>query len=234
MKIALLGYGKMGKAIEEIALKRNHKIVFILDKEIKKGNLKDADIAINFSVPNAAKENIMIALNFSIPVVSGTTGWIDNLDTVKDFCNKKKTGFIYASNFSIGVNIFFKLNQVLAKFMNNNNNYKVKIEETHHIKKLDSPSGTAISLANEIISNSNYLSWKINDSNENSIPILASREGDVPGNHSVKYFSNIDEIQISHTAHSREGFAFGALIAAEWLVNKKGVFNMSDVLNLKN
>ena len=234
MKIALLGYGKMGKAIEKIALKRNHEIIFLLDKTIKKGKLSDADLAINFSIPDSAYDNIMMALKLKIPVVSGTTGWLKSYDKIKRFCEERKLSFLYSSNFSIGVNLFFKLNSYLANLMNNNKEYIVKIDETHHINKIDKPSGTAISLAEDIISNSDYNNWKLNNVNHNNKDILIDsiRKDEIPGTHNIKYISKIDEIKISHIANSREGFAFGAIIAAEWLINKKGVFSMKDVLDI--
>ena len=234
MKIALLGYGKMGKAIEKIALKRNHEIIFLSDKNIKKGELSDADVAINFSIPDSAYDNIMMALELNIPVVSGTTGWLKSYDKVKKYCLENNLSFLYSSNFSIGVNLFFKINQNLAKLMNNYKEYIVEIEETHHIKKLDKPSGTAISIAEDIISNSDYNNWKLNDVNNSHSNILINsiRKDDIPGTHNITYSSKIDEIKISHIANSREGFAFGAVIASEWLKNKKGVFSMKDVLNI--
>lgn len=232
MKIALLGYGKMGKAIEEIALKRNHKIIFLLDNKIKKGKLSNADVAINFSIPDSAYDNIMMALELKIPVVSGTTGWLKDYDKIKKFCIKNNLSFLYSSNFSIGINLFFKLNQFLAKLMNSNKEYKVKIDETHHINKLDKPSGTAISLAEDIISHSDYNNWKLNEVNDGAILINSKRKDDIPGTHNIKYSSKIDQIKISHIANSREGYAFGSIIAAEWLIGKKGVFGMKDVLDL--
>ena len=234
MKIALLGYGKMGKAIEKIAQKRNHKIIFLLDKNVKKGKLSDADVAINFSIPNSAYDNIMMALELKIPVVSGTTGWLRSYDKIKKYCLENNLSFLYSSNFSIGVNLFFKINQHLAKLMNNYKEYKVKIDEIHHINKLDKPSGTAISIAEDIISNSNYNNWKLDNikNSKSDILINSIRKDDIPGTHKIKYSSKIDEIIISHIANSREGFAFGAIIASEWLINKKGVFNMNDVLDI--
>ena len=234
MKIALLGYGKMGKAIEKIALKRNHEIIFLLDKNIRKGKLSNADVAINFSIPDSAYDNIIMALELNIPVVSGTTGWLKSYDKVKKYCLENNLSFLYSSNFSIGVNLFFKINQNLAKLMNNYKEYIVEIEETHHIKKLDKPSGTAISIAEDIISNSNYNNWKLNEVNNSHSTILINsiRKDDIPGTHNITYSSKIDEIKISHIANSREGFAFGAVIASEWLKNKKGVFSMKDVLNI--
>ena len=232
MKIALLGYGKMGKAIEKIALNRNHKIIFLLDNKIKKGKLSNADVAINFSIPDSAYDNIMMALELKIPVVSGTTGWLKDYDKIKKFCIKNNLSFLYSSNFSIGVNLFFKLNQFLAKLMNRNKEYKVKIDETHHVNKLDKPSGTAISLAEDIISHSDYNNWKLNEVSDGGILINSKRKDDIPGTHNIKYSSKIDQIKISHITNSREGFAYGSIIAAEWLIGKKGVFRMNDVLDL--
>ena len=234
MKIALLGYGKMGKAIEKIALKRNHEIIFLLDKNIKKGKLSNADIAINFSIPDSAYNNIMMALKLKIPVVSGTTGWLKSYKKIKKYCLENDLSFLYSSNFSIGVNLFFKINQYVAKLMNNFKEYRVEIDEIHHINKLDKPSGTAISIAEDIISNSDYNNWKLTNVNNSISDILinSTRKDDLPGTHKIKYSSKIDEIIISHIANSREGFAFGAIIAAEWLINKKGVFNMNDVLDI--
>jgi len=233
MNIALLGYGKMGKAIEHIALKRGHDIVLKVNKKTKSYNISLADIAINFSVPSAAVSNISRCLQHDIPVISGTTGWLDDYDTVVDLCKQKKGAFIYASNFSLGVNIFFELNKNLSKMMKNLSQYNVSIEEIHHTQKLDAPSGTAITLAEGIIEQSNYKNWKLGATNEaNEISIEAKRVENVPGTHSVNYESEVDSLNIIHTAHNRDGFALGAVIAAEWLLNKKGVFTMNDVLNI--
>ena len=232
MKLALLGYGRMGKAIEEIALERGHQIVCKLDKEESEGSLEEADTAINFSVPDAAVENINKALNLSIPVVCGTTGWLDAYDEVTQTARKNNTAFLYASNFSVGVKLFFKLNKILAKMMGPHKDYKVSIQETHHIHKLDAPSGTAITLAEGIIDHSDFTQWKMAEEGPETVFIESFREGEVPGTHSIKYQSNIDEINIEHKAHNRKGFALGAVIAAEWIANKKGIFKMEDVLNL--
>lgn len=231
MKIALLGYGKMGKTIEKIALERGHDIV-IKAKRDSIYNITDADVAIDFSIPEAAFDNISTCLNNNIPIVSGTTGWLENYDKAVALCNSKKGAFIYASNFSLGVNIFFEINRVLAKLMATQSQYKPSIEEIHHTQKLDAPSGTAISLAETIIQNSHYHSWTLNEEKENSIPIIAKRIENVPGTHQITYKSKIDTIDIKHTAHSREGFALGAVIAAEWILGKTGVFSMKDVLNI--
>ena len=232
MKIALLGYGRMGKAIEKTAKNRGHEIVARIDKDQIEGTLEHANVAINFSIPDAAVNNIFSALSKAIPVVCGTTGWLENFKKVSDFTVKNKTAFLYASNFSIGVNLFFKLNEQLVKMMNNQSDYKVSIEEIHHIHKLDTPSGTAITLAEGIIENSESSDWSLSADKSDEIQIDTIREGEVPGTHTITYESSIDAISIKHEAHNREGFALGALIAAEWIVGKKGIFKMSDVLNL--
>lgn len=234
MKIALLGYGRMGKAIEIVAVERGHDVVAKIDQNEAYGNLSEADVAINFSVPDAAVENIKTALKINIPVVCGTTGWLDQLNEIEDFCKAKNSAFVYASNFSVGVNLFFKLNEVLAKLMSSHKSYEASMKEVHHIHKLDAPSGTAITLAEGIIDQSDYTQWSIHkDTIENMLPIEVDRTGEVPGTHTIKYESNIDSITIEHEAHSRKGFALGAVIAAEWIQDKKGVFSMNDVLSLK-
>jgi 4-hydroxy-tetrahydrodipicolinate reductase len=232
MKIALLGYGKMGKVIEKIALDRGHEIVLKKTESNTFEGLEKADVAIDFSIPNAAVCNIKQCFDTNIPVVCGTTGWLEHYPEMVSLCNAKNGSFIYSSNFSLGVNIFFELNTYLAKIMTNLEQYKVSMEEIHHTQKLDAPSGTAISLANGILENSKYLNWTLENPTENQIKIDAQRIENVPGTHSVFYDSSVDQIEIKHTAHSREGFALGAVIAAEWLQNKKGVFTMKDVLNL--
>ncbi|MCF6294111.1 MAG: 4-hydroxy-tetrahydrodipicolinate reductase [Flavobacteriaceae bacterium] len=233
MKIALLGYGKMGKVIEQIALQRGHTIVLKVDEHTKSYDISLADIAIDFSVPSVAVANISNCLQHGIPVISGTTGWLKDYDTIIELCEAKNGAFIYASNFSLGVNIFFELNKNLAKMMKNLSQYNVNIEEIHHTQKLDAPSGTAITLAEGIIENSNYKNWKLDTNVEaNEIPIEAKRIENIPGTHSVNYKSKVDAINITHTAHNRDGFALGAVIAAEWLLDKKGVFTMNDVLNI--
>lgn len=233
MKIALLGYGKMGKVIEQIALERGHEIVLRKDQDISFDGLQLADVAIDFSVPNSAAVNITACLNNGIPVISGTTGWLVNYQKMVDLCEAKQGGFIYASNFSLGVNVFFELNEYLAKMMSNLKQYNVSIQEIHHTQKLDAPSGTAITLADGIIKNSDYTNWTLETPISKEIHIEAKRIENIPGTHSVFYNSNVDQIEIKHTAHSREGFALGAVVAAEWLVGKKGVFTMKDVLGLK-
>lgn len=232
MRIALLGYGKMGKTIEKIALKRGHDIVIKVSNS-SDYNITDADVAIDFSIPNAAYNNISNAINNQIPIISGTTGWLEKYNDVVTLCEEKKGAFIYASNFSLGVNVFFELNKTLAKMMSTLQQYNVSIEEIHHTQKLDAPSGTAISLANDIVDNhSQYNKWQFDKTEANSIPIEAKRIEKVPGTHTVSYVSETDTIAIKHTAHSREGFALGAVIAAEWIHGKTGVFTMKDVLNI--
>ncbi|WP_026727712.1 4-hydroxy-tetrahydrodipicolinate reductase [Flavobacterium denitrificans] len=233
MKIALLGYGKMGKVIERIALERGHEIILKKDEFNTYEGLSEADVAIDFSVPTAAVDNISNCFYAGVPVVSGTTGWLEHYDEMIALCNEKNGGFISSSNFSLGVNIFFGLNEYLAKIMNQFDSYKVSMEEIHHIHKLDAPSGTAISLAQGVIQNSNYSEWTLDEAKNNQIHIEAKRIGEVPGTHTVNYDSAIDSIEIKHTAHNREGFALGAVIAAEWLAGKTGIFTMKDVLNLK-
>lgn len=233
MKIALLGYGKMGQVIERIALERGHEIVLKKDEYNTYEGLSNADVAIDFSVPMAAVENISSCFHANVPVVSGTTGWLDRYDEIIALCHEKKGGFISSSNFSLGVNLFFELNEYLAKIMAPYTSYAVDMEEIHHTQKLDAPSGTAISLAKGVIENSKYTNWTLHDATTNEIHIEAKRIADVPGTHTVTYNSEIDSIEIKHTAHNREGFALGAVIAAEWLAGKQGVFSMKDVLNFK-
>ena len=238
MNIALLGYGKMGKAIEEIALQRGHKIVLrITDQnieELTKENIKKADVAIEFTNPQSAVSNILFCLNQNVPVISGTTGWLPQLKTVEGKCNEKKGAFLYASNFSVGVNIFFELNKKLALLMKPHTNYEISLEETHHTQKKDAPSGTAITLAGEIIKTSTKKNKWVNNitENENELSIISKRIDEVAGTHSVKYTSEIDDIEIIHTANNRKGFAQGAVLAAEFIAGKKGIFSMKDVLNL--
>jgi 4-hydroxy-tetrahydrodipicolinate reductase len=233
MKMALLGYGRMGKEIEKIAISRGHEIV------IKKGvddkiDITLADVAIDFSVPNSAFKNISNCLNNNVPVISGTTGWLNKYDDATTLCKEKKGAFIYASNFSVGVNIFFELNKQLARMMSTLENYNISMEEIHHTKKLDAPSGTAITLAEGIIENTYKEAWELGkEALKDNIPIVAKRIPEVPGTHSVWYNSEVDTIEIKHTAHSRKGFALGAVIAAEWISDKTGVFSMKDVLNIR-
>ncbi len=233
MKIALLGYGKMGAVIERIALSRGHEIVLKKDNQNTFLGILNADVAIDFSIPDAAFENISECLLNNIPVISGTTGWLDKYDKIEEICKKNNGSFIYSSNFSLGVNLFFQLNENLAKTMQRFSQYHVLMQEVHHSQKLDAPSGTAISLANQIIANSNYTDWSEKNGSDTTIVIEAKREANVPGTHVVRYESDVDSIEIKHTAHNREGFALGALVAAEWLINKKGIFTMKDVLALK-
>ena len=234
MKIALLGYGKMGKVIEKIALSRGHEIVLKKTSQNTFDGLQNAHVAIDFSLPHFAVCNISECLQTNIPVVCGTTGWTENYQEMVTLCNEKNGSFIYASNFSLGVNIFFELNEYLSKIMSKFDNYKAEIEEIHHTQKLDAPSGTAISLANGIIANSNFESWTLDNPAKNQLPIKAIREENVPGTHSVFYNSEVDFIEIKHEAKNREGFALGAVIAAEYIHNKKGVFTMKQVLELEN
>ena len=234
MKIALLGYGKMGKVIERIALERGHEIVLRKSSSNTYDGLRNADVAIDFSIPNAAVNNISQCLNDNVPIVSGTTGWLVDYPKMVALCEEKNGAFIYGSNFSLGVNLFFELNDYLAKMMSKFNQYSVTMEEIHHTQKLDAPSGTAISLANGIIENSNYSDWSLDENSKaNSIYIDAQRIENVSGTHSVFYSSTVDTIEIKHTAHSRDGFAFGSIIAAEWLVGRRGVYTMRDVLEFK-
>ena len=235
MKIALFGYGKMGKEIEQIALQRGHEIVLKI-KGTEEYDISQADIAIDFSIPNVALSNIVSCFRNNVPVISGTTGWLDDFDKAIDVCKENNGSFIYASNFSIGVNIFFELNKQLAKMMNSQKEYSINVEETHHTKKLDTPSGTAITLAEGIINNTSKRDWQLKERqtqiNAGTIPIEAKRILDVPGTHIISYESQIDSIEIKHTAHNRKGFALGAVIAAEWLNNKIGIYTMKDVLNI--
>ena len=238
MKIALLGYGKMGKEIEQIAISRNHTIVFKIDinnaADLTIENLKKADVAIEFSTPSTAISHIYKCFEASLPIVVGTTGWLDNLADVKKKCTEQNQALFHASNFSIGVNIFFKVNQFLAKIMNDYPDYDVSMEEIHHIHKLDSPSGTGISLANQVLTNINRKNKWIDgiSSNNNELSIVSKREVEVPGTHTIKYTSAIDDIEIKHIAHNRKGFALGSVLAAEWIKDKKGIFGMNDLLKL--
>jgi 4-hydroxy-tetrahydrodipicolinate reductase len=237
MKIALLGYGKMGKAIEEIALQKGFDIVLrIHDQnldELTKQNLQKADVAIEFTSPQSAAYNILLCFDSGVPVVCGTTGWLAQMDMIQQKCKELNGTFLYASNFSIGVNIFFELNKKLAELMKQQLNYEVSMEEIHHTEKKDAPSGTAITLAEEIIKTSQQKNkWvnKISDA-PNELSIISKRIDPAAGTHSVKYSSDVDDIEIIHTAHNRKGFAAGAVLAAEFIFDKKGMFNMKDVLN---
>ncbi len=247
MKIVLIGCGKMGNAIEELALKHGHELFLKIDSEncneITASDIANADIALEFTAPDVAYSNVMKCFDANIPVVCGTTGWRDQLEEVENYCMNNNKAFFYSTNFSIGVNLFYELNILLAKLMNSQPQYdEVLLHESHHAGKLDSPSGTAISLANQIISQNGRIKKWVNyktDENvnlgkesEGELPIFSTREEDIPGTHIVKYFSDVDEIEIIHKALSREGFALGALTAAEWLKGKKGVFGMKDLLKI--
>ncbi|MDH5381103.1 MAG: 4-hydroxy-tetrahydrodipicolinate reductase [Cyclobacteriaceae bacterium] len=231
MKILLLGYGKMGKTIEKILLERNHTTVKADNIEERDQILPaEIDVAIEFSMPSAAAENITWCLNNNIPVLSGTTGWLDKADKIEKLCQSKKGTFFYASNYSIGVNLFFQLNEKFAQVMSKFEQYSVSIEEIHHTMKLDSPSGTAITLAEKIMAGTKNKNWVENVEEEGKLTIYSKREGDVPGTHTVLYKSIEDSIELKHTAHSRQGFAMGAVLIAEWLKDQKGVLSMKDFL----
>jgi 4-hydroxy-tetrahydrodipicolinate reductase len=232
MRIALLGYGRMGKAIEKIALDRGHAIVIRKDVEPLDEDLSLAEVAIDFSHPSAAFDNIVQCVDAGVPVVSGTTGWLDRYEEARAYCMSKQGAFLYASNFSIGVNLFFNLNGYLARMMSKLKDYEVSMEEVHHVHKLDAPSGTAITLAQEILRNNEKSNWSLDKASDEDLLINVKRQGEVPGTHTVRYDSEVDSIEIRHTAHSRTGFALGAVVAAEWLCDKKGVFEMSDVLDI--
>jgi 4-hydroxy-tetrahydrodipicolinate reductase len=234
MKLAILGYGKMGKTIERLASERGHVIVYKSSSNTSEGMLGDADAAIEFSTPETAVSNIKSCFEAGIPVVSGTTGWLDHYEEVIKFCEDSNGSFIYASNFSIGVNLFFTLNEQLAKLMKPWKEYTVSIAEIHHTQKKDAPSGTAISIAEGILKDSEKKGWKLNDTSEDKIEIKVERIDDVKGTHIVSYTSEIDTISIKHEAHSRDGFAIGAILASEWLQTKKGIFTMKDVLSIGN
>ena len=231
MKIALVGYGKMGKIIDEIATQRNHEIVARLNESPNSENLNNADVVIEFSNPEVAFNNIKTCLENNIPVICGTTGWLDQKPEIEKIAAENNTAFLYSSNFSLGVNLFFALNEKLANLMKNFPEYNVQLEEIHHTHKKDAPSGTAISLAEGIIKNDQrFEGWKLEETKEKELGIFAIREDEVPGTHSVFYKSSVDEIEIKHTAYSRNGFALGAVIAAEWIQGKTGNFSMKDVL----
>ena len=238
MKIALIGYGKMGKAIEEIAINRGHEIVLKIDEynlsDFNKKNIAAANVAIEFTGPHSAYDNVKRALEFDIPLVCGSTGWLEKLDEIKKLCTDRNGSFIYASNFSVGVNIFFEINKKLAALMILQKDYEVQVTEVHHTQKKDAPSGTAITIAEQILENLkrkktwvNYISDNIED-----LEIISERIDPAPGIHKVKYSSAVDDIEIIHTAHSRQGFALGAVLAAEFIQDKKGIFSMKDVLSL--
>lgn len=238
MKIALYGYGKMGKEIEKIAVSRGHSISLKIDinnaNTITSADLKSCDAIIEFSTPHSVIPNMLKCFESGTPVVVGTTGWYDKADEMKKICKEKNACLFYASNFSIGVNIFFKVNEYLAKLMNNYESYNVSIEEIHHIHKLDAPSGTGLSLANQILGNySKKTKWVNTETNkENELAIISKREGEVPGTHIIRYQSVIDDIEITHTAHNRQGFALGAVLAAEFVKGKKGIYGMNELMKL--
>ncbi|MDR1673579.1 MAG: 4-hydroxy-tetrahydrodipicolinate reductase [Bacteroidales bacterium] len=239
MNITLIGYGTMGKAIETIAVQRGHNISLIIDVDNRdtftRENLQQSQVAIEFTNPLSAAENVMRCLYSDIPVVSGSTGWYSKLDEAKSLCLARSGAMLCASNFSLGMNIFFEVNRTLARLMRKFPDYKARIEETHHTRKLDTPSGTAITLAEGILDEIPALTrWELDGEAEDVLPIHAIREGDIPGTHKVKYASAIDDIEIVHTAHSRQGFALGAVLAAEYISNKKGIFTMKNLLGLKN
>lgn len=238
MRIAIIGYGKMGKAIESSAIKKNHQVVLKINSQntddFNEENLKSVDVAIEFTNPHSAVKNISFLLQHNIPVVSGSTGWNDEIEKVNTLCNKNNGSLLVASNFSVGVNLFFEINRKVAQLMNHHNAYDVLVEEIHHTQKKDAPSGTAITIAEQIIKNVNRKQkWvNVSASSSNELEIVSKRIDPAPGTHIVKYFSEIDDIEISHTAHNRIGFASGALLAAEFIYNKQGIFTMKDVLGL--
>jgi len=236
MKIALFGYGKMGKEIEQIALQRNHTIVLKIYKKnienVTTQQLQQADVAIEFSTPNTVIENMYKCFDANLPIVAGTTGWYTNFDEIKSACLKNNQSFFYATNFSLGVNLFFKMNEQLAKMMNNFPDYEVAMQEVHHVHKLDKPSGTAITTAEKIMANNSQKNkWSIENNTDKNLFIDVVRKDEVPGTHTVSYTSAVDEISITHKAYNRKGFALGAVLAAEFIQNKKGVYTMSDLLN---
>jgi len=238
MKIALIGYGKMGKAIESIALSKGHEIVLKIDiqnnQDFTEAALQKADVAIEFTGPHSAFENVKKCIAWGVPVVSGSTGWLDQWAEIKDLCAEKNGTLIYSSNYSIGVNLFFELNKQLAQLMESYNSYDVSMTEVHHTEKKDAPSGTAISLAEQILTNLGRKNKWVNTAsgNSNELVIKSERIDPAPGTHIVKYSSEVDDIEIIHTAHTRIGFASGAVLAAEFAFEKKGTFTMKDVLGL--
>lgn len=232
MNIALFGYGKMGKMIESIAQDRGHSIVARINAPNPQIEGTAINVAIDFSTPEAAFSNISTCLQKGIPVISGTTGWLSRYEEALQLCQEQQGAFIYASNFSLGVNLFFQLNTYLAQLMAQRDDYKATLEEIHHTQKLDAPSGTAITLAEGVIAHTGYTGWELEGTAPKTLPIIAKREGEVPGTHSIAYQSEVDTLKITHTAHNRKGFALGAVIAAEWIVGKTGVYTMKDVLGL--
>lgn len=236
MRIALVGYGKMGHEIEDIAIERGHQVVMIVDRdnvsEFTKEKIQKADVVIEFSTPSTAVDNYKKCIDAGVPVVSGTTGWLEKRSEVETYCQDNNGGFFYASNFSLGVNLFFELNKKLASLMNKFKEYDVDMEEIHHVHKLDAPSGTAITLAEGVIENiERKISWKLDEiSSCDEMKIVAKRENEVPGTHSIRYSSDVDEINITHRAYSRKGFALGAVLAAEYMRGKLGLYGMKDLL----
>lgn len=237
MNIALIGYGKMGKAIEEIAISRGHSVVvkFNSQNPLESSQLRTTDVAIEFSQPDLALKHIKLCADGQIPIVVGTTAWEEHLPEIINHIDKREASLIYSSNFSIGVNLFFEMNKHLARLMNDKTDYVASITEVHHTQKIDAPSGTAVTLAKDLISNHpTYSSWKLTGQSENmeksDLPISAIREENVPGTHLISYTSEIDTLTIEHQAHNRKGFALGAVIAAEFIHKKQGVYTMSDIL----
>lgn len=236
MNIAIIGYGKMGKVIEQIAIERGHNVVLKINSknvaDFNFDNLKKVDTAIEFTNPDLAVNNINICLSSNTPIVVGTTGWYDKFDEIRESVVENDGSLLYATNCSIGVNLFFKLNKYLAKIMDNHPDYEASMNEVHHTQKLDAPSGTAITLGEGIIENMTAKDlWVKGESQaKNQLGITSERIDNVPGTHEIKYSSDIDDIEIKHTAHNRKGFALGAVVAAEYIANKKGIFTMEDVL----
>lgn len=238
LKIILIGFGRMGQEIKQVAEGRGHQILMTIDKDNQEDftheNLKKADVAIEFTLPDVAYDNIMTCLKADLPVVSGTTGWMDLYYDVRKYCLENNKAFFYASNFSIGVNLFFKVNEYLARIMDHYTNYDVEIEETHHVHKIDTPSGTAVKLAESLINEIRRKNkWKKEKAErENDISVRSIREDEIPGIHKVTYSSSFDNIELKHSAKSREGFALGAVMAAEFIHNKTGIYSMDDLLNI--
>lgn len=237
MNIALVGYGKMGKTIEQIAAERGHNIVLRISssnkEELTKENLQKADVVIEMTQPDAAKDNVLFCLEAGVPVTTGTTGWNKDIPLAEEAATNNDTAFLYASNYSVGVNIFFEINKILARLMNEQPSYDVSMKEIHHTQKKDSPSGTAITLANQVLDHVQRKSqWSEEEQGDDILHITALRKEGVPGTHSIKYSSSIDDIEITHTAHNRNGFALGAVLAAEFIAGKKGIYTMKDVLGI--
>ncbi len=238
MKILLIGYGRMGQAIERLATERGHQIVGKIDvqnmAELSNVDASEVDVAIEFTRPESAFNNLKICVEKGIKVISGTTGWLDQFDELVELCKQNDGTFLYASNYSLGVNLFFELNRRLARMMNPHKSYEPIMEEIHHTHKLDSPSGTAITLAEGVIDNNDLKKSWVNETknNDEELEIISFREGEVPGTHTVKYKSEMDEIEIKHTAHTRDSFALGAVVVAEWVSNQKGILTMQDFLQL--